>query len=207
MFKKWYYAAIVIIAILFIVNNSIRPIYHTQINEKLFENYTVTIYRDNWGVPHIFGMKDKDTAYGLAFAHAEDDFETIQNIILASKGNLAQVHGKVGAANDYMVQLLKINDVVNDNIDQVSKDIVAICDAYADGLNHYALINPDKVIRGLFPVSGKDIIAGFVHRMPLMFGLDNVLSDLAQNKKPSLSAISILGTKLSLIKHYLVQTL
>ena len=188
MFKKWYYAAIVIIAILFIVNNSIRPIYHTQINEKLFEDYTVTIYRDNWGVPHIFGMKDKDTAYGLAFAHAEDDLETIQNIILASKGNLAQVHGKVGAANDYMVQLLKINDVVNDNIDQVSKDIVAICDAYADGLNHYALINPDKVIRGLFPVSGKDIIAGFVHRMPLMFGLDNVLSDLAQNKKPSFSA-------------------
>ena len=39
MFKKWYYAAIVIIAILFVVNNSIRPIYHTQINEKLFEDY------------------------------------------------------------------------------------------------------------------------------------------------------------------------
>ena len=118
MFKKRYYAAI-IIAILFTLYNSVKPIYHTQINERLFENYTVTIYRDNWGVPHIFGVKDKDTAYGLAFAHSEDDFETIQNIILASKGRLAQEHGKVGAANDYMVQLLKINDVVNNNINQL----------------------------------------------------------------------------------------
>ena len=187
MFKKSHYAVIAIIAISFILYSSIKPIYHTGINEKLFEDYNVTIYRDNWGVPHIFGIKDEDTAYGLAFAHAEDDFETIQNIILASKGRLAQEHGKVGAANDYMVQLLKINDVVNNNIDQVSNHISEICDAYADGLNHYALINPDKVIRGFFPVSGKDIIAGFVHRMPLMFGLDNILSDLAQNKKPYLS--------------------
>ena len=187
MIKKSHYAVIAIIAISFILYSSIKPIYHTEINEKLFEDYNVTIYRDNWGVPHIFGIKDEDTAYGLAFAHAEDDFETIQNIILASKGRLAQEHGKVGAANDYMVQLLKINDVVNNNIDQVSNNISEICDAYADGLNHYALINPDKVIRGFFPVSGKDIIAGFVHRMPLMFGLDNILSDLAQNKKPYLS--------------------
>ena len=189
MLKSRYYASFAIIAaILFIVYNLIKPIYHATINKELFKNYSVTIYRDNWGVPHIFGTKDKDTAYGLAFAHAEDDFKTIQNIILASKGRLAQEHGKVGAGNDYMVQLLKIEKVVNDNINQVSKEVRAMCDGYADGLNHYAYNNPDQVIRGLFPVSGKDIIAGFVHRMPLMFGLDNILSDLASNKKPYLAA-------------------
>ena len=120
MLKSRYYASFAIIAaILFIVYNLIKPIYHAPINKELFKDYSVTIYRDNWGVPHIFGTKDKDTAYGLAFAHAEDDFKTIQNIILASKGRLAQEHGKVGAGNDYMVQLLKIEKVVNDNINQV----------------------------------------------------------------------------------------
>ena len=38
----------------------------------------VQIARDEFGVPHIFGQSDPDVAYGLAWAHAEDDFETIQ---------------------------------------------------------------------------------------------------------------------------------
>ena len=74
-----------------------------------------------------------------------------------------------------MVQLLKIWEVVENNYtSQLSPDIREICDAYADGLNHYALLNPKKIVRGLFPVAGKDIVAGFVHRTPLMFGLDAV---------------------------------
>ena len=32
------------------------------------------ILRDSWGVPHIFGRTDADVAYGLAYAHAKDDF-------------------------------------------------------------------------------------------------------------------------------------
>ena len=60
-----------------------------QITRKQdLKSYDVTIYRDTWGVPHIFGEKDRDTAYGLAYAHAEDDFKTIQDIMLALKGRL-----------------------------------------------------------------------------------------------------------------------
>ena len=42
------------------------------------KNYEVEIVRDQWGVPHIFGKTDADVAYGLAWAHAEDDFKAIQ---------------------------------------------------------------------------------------------------------------------------------
>lgn len=31
----------------------------------------VTIIRDQWGVPHIYGNTDADAAYGLAWAHCE----------------------------------------------------------------------------------------------------------------------------------------
>ena len=37
-------------------------------------DYEVEILRDSWGVPHIFGKTDADAAFGLAYAHAEDDF-------------------------------------------------------------------------------------------------------------------------------------
>ena len=152
---------------------------------KSYEKYNVIIYRDTWGVPHIFGDKDEDTAYGLGYAHAEDDFATIQDILIAARGNLAKYYGRSVAANDYMVKLLKIWDTVEKNYeDGLSDDVIKISEAYADGINHYASLYPDKAFKGVFPVKGKDIVAGFIHRMPLMFGLDGTLAKLATNKYP-----------------------
>ena len=48
--------------------------------------YEVTIYRDIWGVPHIYGKTDMDAAFGLAYANAEDDYHTIQDVLLALRG-------------------------------------------------------------------------------------------------------------------------
>ena len=47
-------------------------------------HYDVRIVRDNFGVPHVFGHRDADVAFGLGFAHSEDDFATIQDVALAT---------------------------------------------------------------------------------------------------------------------------
>ena len=77
-------------------------------------NYDVTIYRDVWGVPHIYGKKDTDTAFGLAYAHAEDDFKTIQDVLLTVRGTSASVKGKEAAPIDYLVGMLKVWQTVNE---------------------------------------------------------------------------------------------
>jgi len=56
--------------------------------------YNVKILRDTYGVPHIYGHTDADAAYGLAYAHSEDDFLTIQQVLMAARGKLATVYGK-----------------------------------------------------------------------------------------------------------------
>ncbi|MFT5138251.1 MAG: acyl-homoserine-lactone acylase, partial [Arenicella sp.] len=53
------------------------------------QSYNAQIIRDQWGVPHIMGERDADASYGLAYAHAEDDFETIQEMVAATRGKLA----------------------------------------------------------------------------------------------------------------------
>jgi len=184
MKKNVWFGGILIFAVVIGWNNY-TPKFNTAIDVDSFSDYDVTVYRDTWGVPHIFGERDKDTAYGLGYAHSEDDFKTIQDILLALRGKLATVYGKDAAANDYMVHLLRIWDVVESNYDyQLAEDVKTICEGYADGINHYAALHPDEVAGGLFPVSGKDIVAGFVHRTPLMFGLDKVLGKLASEEKP-----------------------
>ena len=52
-------------------------------------HYHARIQRDHFGVPHISGPTDRDVAFGLGFAHSEDDFATIQDAALISRGELA----------------------------------------------------------------------------------------------------------------------
>ena len=70
--------------------------------------HDVRIVRDTWGVPHIFGAKDSDVAFGLGYAHAEDDYATIQDVTLAIRGRLAMSKGADAAPGDYVVSLLNI---------------------------------------------------------------------------------------------------
>lgn len=54
--------------------------------KNLATQYNVKIRRDTYGVAHILGHTDKDSAYGLAYAQSEDDFLTIQQVLLAPRG-------------------------------------------------------------------------------------------------------------------------
>jgi len=77
-------AALVVILVLAAGIYTWNPLPKTPSAQALAQaatNYDVEIIRDNWGVPHIFGVTDNDAAFGLAYAHAEDDFETIQETV------------------------------------------------------------------------------------------------------------------------------
>ena len=168
---------------------------YRETSESFRPDYDVTIYRDTWGVPHIFGKTDADAAYGLAWAHSEDDFKTIQEIMLAGKAQLGSVYGPKAAINDYYVHILGIWDRVSSGYEkEIPNDVKAICEAYADGLNHYAATHPQQQFPGLYPVRGKDIIAGFMHRLPLMYGLENTLGKLYQKSKPRLVSTDIINS-------------
>lgn len=157
--------------------------------ETLGDHYDVEILRDTYGVPHIFGQTDADAAFGLGFAHAEDDFLTIQQAFVAARGKLGQAYGIEAAPNDYMVALLRIWDVVDTSYATIPPEVQAVMDGYADGVNYYAALHPDKVLLPeLLPITGPDVAAGFIHRLPLFFGLDGVLGELfAEERQRSVS--------------------
>src|SRR4030095_8728884 len=141
----------------------------------------VRVLRDTWGVPHVFGKTDADAAYGLAWAHAEDDFETIQMRLLAARGALASVVGRDGAPNDFVVALLRVRETVDAKYStDLSPEVRAVCEAYAEGINRYAALHPAEAILSLYPVTGKDVVAGFVQAVPFFFGLEKVLAELMQ---------------------------
>ena len=145
--------------------------------------YDVEIVRDDFGVPHIFGKTDPDVSYGIAYAHAEDDFSTLQEVAAMTRMRSGAMTGADGAKIDFAAHLLDIRGTVDRKYTTLPADIRALLDAYAAGLNHYAKKHPDEVrLSGLFPLNGQDIAAGFALRSPFFFGLDSVLGALVEGK-------------------------
>ncbi len=147
--------------------------------EQRGRDYRVEILRDDFGVPHVYGRGNADAAFGLAYAHAEDDFTTIQEVILATRGSLAAVRGRGAAATDYLVHLMGVWPAVAARFERdVSPAARQIARAYADGINLYAARHPDQTEALLLPVTAQDIVAGFLFKSPLFYGFDKVLGEL-----------------------------
>ena len=144
------------------------------------QTYDVEIIRDNWGVPHIYGKTDADCAYGLGYAICEDDFKTVQEVAISTRARLGEVQGPDAAAIDFIVHLLGAWDLVEEKYEtDLSPEIRAICEAYADGVNTYVKQHPEEVtLEDIFPMTGKDVVAGFVFRGPFFFGLDGAVREL-----------------------------
>ena len=145
--------------------------------------YNSVIARDGYGVPHIFGKTDPDVAYGVAYAHAEDDFATLQEAVAMARGRLGAMSGADGAKVDYTLALLGARETAHRDYDKQPADVRALLDAYASGLNAYARRHPGEVrLSKLFPANGEDIATGFVLRTPFFFGLDQTLGALTGDK-------------------------
>ena len=143
------------------------------------QNYDVEIIRDSWGTPHIYGTTNADAAFGVAYAHAEDDFETIQDVVAATRGVLARYKGASAAPTDYVVALLDVWGTIERRYERdIPSDVKAMAEAYAAGINLYAAENPDETWAGLAPFTPEDVIAGFILKTPFFYGFDGTLQDL-----------------------------
>ena len=143
------------------------------------ENYRVRLIRDEFGTPHLYGDRNIDVAFGLAYAHASDDWATFEEVIRFSRGALAETEGKSAAVTDYLIAAIGVEQAIRDRIaPDLSPDTRAILAAYADGVNFYCAEAPGRCARDVVPVSMEDIVAGFVARTPFFYGLDETLTDL-----------------------------
>ena len=141
--------------------------------------FEATIERDALGVPHIFGATDADMAFGLAYAQAEDGWEILEETLPYYRGQAARIFGRDAAATDYLVQWLKIWDVIaRDYESQLKPETHRYLEAFADGFNHFAALHPERVSLDVLPVTPQDVIAAHMFRHLLFYGFERSITDL-----------------------------
>jgi acyl-homoserine-lactone acylase len=148
----------------------------------------IEIVRDSFGVPHIFAPTDAEVAYGLAWAHAEDDFYTIQQSYMAGKALLGAYKGKEGATIDYIVHLMRIKELVAAKYESdISPAYKRLLEGYAAGFNAYAKAHPKEVLlKKLFPITPKDMLQYSVLQLCVLSGADGTLKSIFGNTVPVL---------------------
>ncbi|MDE3143682.1 MAG: penicillin acylase family protein, partial [Bacteroidota bacterium] len=74
-----------------------------EINRYQQEAKQVTIIRDNWGIPHVYGKTDADAVFGLLYAQCEDDFKRVEMNYIEKLGRLSEVNGEKDLYNDLLI--------------------------------------------------------------------------------------------------------
>jgi acyl-homoserine-lactone acylase len=165
---------------------------HSQLtNPPLIRTAAIKIARDSFGVPHIFAPTDPEVAYGLAWAHAEDDFTTIQTLLLTGKGKVATYLGKKGAPIDYVFGLLNTKATVVAQMNQFDPHFIQLVKGYLLGLEAFAKAHPDKVLnKHVFPITIEDYLASTVFSVAVFCGVDKALPKILNGTIPKLEGFT-----------------
>jgi len=148
----------------------------------------IEIIRDSYGVPHIYASTDAEVAYGLAWAHAEDDFETIQLGYLAGDAKLSRYMGLKGAGADFLAQLIEAERTAAAQFNTLSDEFVAVIEGYAAGLNAYAEKHPEEVLeKSLFPVTPIKMVAYSQLQLFVSNAADQLVKQIVSNKTPEIA--------------------
>lgn len=102
----------------------------------------VTIIRDQWGIPHIYGKTDADAVFGLLYAQCEDDFARVEANYIEKLGRSAEVNGPKALYDDLLHRLILDSAEARRDYLQAAPWLKKLCDAFADGINFFLATHP-----------------------------------------------------------------
>ncbi|MEO6406513.1 MAG: penicillin acylase family protein [Ferruginibacter sp.] len=103
----------------------------------------VTITRDNWGIPHIYGHTDGDAVFGLMYAQCEESFERVERNYLQVLGRMSETESGAYLYQDLEMKILYDTTAAKKDYEVAPASLKKLLHAFADGINFYLYIHPD----------------------------------------------------------------
>jgi acyl-homoserine-lactone acylase len=103
----------------------------------------VTIIRDEYGIPHIYGKTDADCVFGLMYAQCEEDFKRVEYNYLTMLGRTAEATGAADLYEDLLIRLTIDSAEAKEDYRTAPDWLKRLLDAHADGINYYLYKHPE----------------------------------------------------------------
>ncbi|TXN38102.1 acylase [Flagellimonas hymeniacidonis] len=141
----------------------------TEVEKWQAQAENITIIRDDFGVPHIYGKSDADAVFGLLYAQCEDDFNRVEQNYIWATGRLAEVEGEDALYSDLRARLFMSEDEAKANYEKSPEWLKELCNAFADGINYYLHTHPEVKPR---------LLTRFEPWMPMYFSEGSIGGDI-----------------------------
>ncbi|HMO61077.1 MAG TPA: penicillin acylase family protein [Ferruginibacter sp.] len=111
------------------------------------QSQNVTIIRDKWGIPHVYGKTDADAVFGLMYAQCEDDFKRIELNYIEKLGRMSELTGEADLYNDLYIRLIIDSAEAIADYNKAPAWLKQLLNAFADGINYY--LHTHKAVKPL----------------------------------------------------------
>ncbi|MCJ7802025.1 MAG: penicillin acylase family protein, partial [Candidatus Marinimicrobia bacterium] len=130
---------VIVVLVLFFIRGIATkgiPDYNTKIQlDNLKEE--VTVYRDEFAVPHIFAKNDEDLYRATGYCMAQDRLWQFDLIRRATTGQLSEIFGEDMINADQMLRMLRIPEKSRFILENADEEIINTLNAFCDGVNQY----------------------------------------------------------------------
>jgi penicillin amidase len=97
----------------------------------------VEVFRDEFGVPHIYASNEYDLFVAQGFVHAQDRFWQMEFWRRIGAGRLSEILGPSALEQDRFIRTVGWNRTAQQEVELLSGPELAVLQAYADGVNYY----------------------------------------------------------------------
>lgn len=118
-----------------------------------------TLYRDSWGVPHVFGNTPRSMAFAFGHAQAEDHLEDMLIAYRMVNGRASEIYGESYVESDTFSLVMRHRDLAREAYelsDALTRDL---CEGFAQGVNSWMMENRDKTPGWADSVAPSDVLA------------------------------------------------
>ncbi len=95
----------------------------------------VEVFRDRWGVPHIYAENETDLFFAQGFVHAQDRFFQMETQRRLVAGRLAEIFGQVAIVVDRWMRVLGLYRTAEQEVERLDEASSAVLEAYTAGIN------------------------------------------------------------------------
>ncbi len=110
-------------------------------------HHSVKIYRDEFGVPHIFAEDEYDVFFSQGYVHAQDRLWQMDLSRRAGEGRLSEILGTSTIKFDKMLKTVNFKQIAEKLEQQLNPKSNEILRAYSDGINEFI-----RTHKGKYPI-------------------------------------------------------
>jgi acyl-homoserine-lactone acylase len=119
----------------------------------------VKIYRDNWGVPHIYAQTTEEVMYGFGYAQAEDRLEALLKNYRMATGTMSEAFGPEHLDHDLQQRLWQHHALALKKYNEIAPDVRIYIQHFVKGIRAFMQQNPQRVPAWGTEPSPQDVVA------------------------------------------------